>query len=319
MRGSVLALALLLAPIAATAVEPGMRAHLVVFDADPLEDPRAIIGGKVVIKDGVVHPRAASTAKSAPEGVADPPGERWAPYVEYLANEGVLVTAGDRMALIDGLFGDGLPSYPVVEPAVRDSLERAQGRFAEIHAILVTHVHRDHFDARAIARHLEANPEARLVAPSQAVDTLRAEIEHSAAILDRVDAVRLDPGETALLRVGGFEIRAIGLVHPPSRNEPVELVGYRVETNGYAIGHIGDASLTPDELEPFIGVDLLLAPWWVLTGAEGARRLAAVGADRVAAFHLGLETAASEVEERLSEGVDITVLRSSGTRMGGGP
>lgn len=36
------------------AVEPGMRAHLVIFDSDPLDDPRAILGGKTVIKDGVV-------------------------------------------------------------------------------------------------------------------------------------------------------------------------------------------------------------------------------------------------------------------------
>lgn len=36
------------------AVEPGMRAHLVVFDSDPLGDPRAILGGKTVIKDGAV-------------------------------------------------------------------------------------------------------------------------------------------------------------------------------------------------------------------------------------------------------------------------
>lgn len=39
------------------AVEPGMRAHLVIFDADPLDDPRAILGDKTVIKDGVVVSR----------------------------------------------------------------------------------------------------------------------------------------------------------------------------------------------------------------------------------------------------------------------
>lgn len=45
------------------AVEPGMKAHLVIFDEDPLVDPRAILGPKTVIKDGVVVPRPASAGR----------------------------------------------------------------------------------------------------------------------------------------------------------------------------------------------------------------------------------------------------------------
>lgn len=37
------------------AVEPGRRAHLVLFDADPLVAPRALFGAKTVVKDGVVR------------------------------------------------------------------------------------------------------------------------------------------------------------------------------------------------------------------------------------------------------------------------
>lgn len=36
-------------------VEPGKRAHLVLFDEDPLETPKALLGGKTVIKDGVIY------------------------------------------------------------------------------------------------------------------------------------------------------------------------------------------------------------------------------------------------------------------------
>jgi imidazolonepropionase-like amidohydrolase len=35
-------------------VEPGRKAHLVIFDRNPLEDPEAVLAGKTVIKDGVV-------------------------------------------------------------------------------------------------------------------------------------------------------------------------------------------------------------------------------------------------------------------------
>lgn len=235
--------------------------------------------------------------------------------VEYLANEGVLVSAADRAVLIDGLFGDGLAEYPVVEPAVRDSLERAVGRFGKIDAVLVTHVHRDHFDAPAVARHLAANPDARLVAPAQALDTLRAKTGGSGAPLERIHVLRLEPGETVRLEIDGIEIRAVGLVHPPSRNDPVELVGYRIDIGGVGIAHVGDASPEPDELAPLGDVDLLLAPWWVLTGPRGAERVGAIGARRSAAFHLARGTAAAEVRDRIDEDTVVDVLDRSGIRL----
>ncbi len=37
------------------AVEPGMKADLVLFDKSPLEDPRNLLAGKTVIKDGVLY------------------------------------------------------------------------------------------------------------------------------------------------------------------------------------------------------------------------------------------------------------------------
>ena len=39
------------------AIEPGKKAHLVIFDRSPLDDSRAILGAKTVIKDGRVVPR----------------------------------------------------------------------------------------------------------------------------------------------------------------------------------------------------------------------------------------------------------------------
>jgi imidazolonepropionase-like amidohydrolase len=35
------------------AIEPGKRANLILFERDPLRDPRAILGPKTVVKDGV--------------------------------------------------------------------------------------------------------------------------------------------------------------------------------------------------------------------------------------------------------------------------
>jgi cytosine/adenosine deaminase-related metal-dependent hydrolase len=36
-------------------IEPGKKAHLIIFDENPLDDPRAVLNGRTVIKDGVVY------------------------------------------------------------------------------------------------------------------------------------------------------------------------------------------------------------------------------------------------------------------------
>jgi len=41
-------------------VEAGKRAHFVLFDENPLDDPRGLLGGKTVVKDGVVYEPAAA-------------------------------------------------------------------------------------------------------------------------------------------------------------------------------------------------------------------------------------------------------------------
>lgn len=233
----------------------------------------------------------ARTAERAAAGstVADVarPGAAATPSVEFLANEGVILWDGERGVAIDALFGDGLPEYPTVAPATRDSLERSLGRFGGIELVLVTHVHRDHFDAAAVGRHLFANPRARLVAPAQVVDSLTAKVPGAAALQGRIHAMDLPPGATFEL---DLTVHALGIAHPPSRNQPVEHATYLVRVGGARVIHLGDSRPGPTDLTPFLehgGPELLLAPWWILEGDEGARLLAVIGANRVAGFHLG--------------------------------
>lgn len=235
---------------------------------------------------------------------ADPAQTADATSLEYLANEGVILWDGGRGVAIDALFGDGLPEYPTVAPATRDSLERALGRFGGIELVLVTHVHRDHFDAAAVGRHLFANPRARLVAPAQVVDSLTAKVPGAAAFLDRIQALDFASGATFDLPTGAESdptLRALGIPHPPSRNQPVQHVVYLVQLAGERVIHLGDSRPAPEDLIPLLehgGPDLLLAPWWILTGDEGARLLESVGAHRVAGFHL-----ARGDEPRVAHGV----------------
>lgn len=198
--------------------------------------------------EGVVWSLAAIVAgceRGRPESVTAkaaqaPPPEAAAVY--YLANEGVLLTLPEGRVLIDGLFGDGLPEYPSVAEATRDSLERGLGAFGAIDLILVTHAHRDHFQALAVERHMRENPEAHLVAPRQVADSLRVLGTEYARIEDRIHPVDATPGRVAELDVAGMRILALGIAHPPSRNQPVEHLAYVVGRER-RVAHLGDLGL----------------------------------------------------------------------------
>jgi L-ascorbate metabolism protein UlaG (beta-lactamase superfamily) len=230
-----------------------------------------------------------------------------APSIRYLANEGVLVSLPEGTVLIDGLFGDGLPEYPVVEAATRDSLERGLGEFREIDLVLVTHVHRDHFGALAVERHLIQNPHAHLVAPRQVADSLRILGREFERIQGRVHTVDATPGGIAEIEVAGIPLRALGIAHPPSRNQPIEHVAYVVgrETTVAHLGDMGLGSAGVETLTAGRGVSVALLPYWILDGEESVARIEeALAPGCVVGFHVARgeeETAPAWLAERAPE------------------
>ena len=245
----------------------------------------------------------------APGSVTAQPG----PTVEYLANEGVLVTGGDIAVVMDGLFGQGLPEYPVVPAAVRDSLEGAVGRFGDIDLVLVTHRHDDHFDPAAVTRHLEANPEAVLVAPGDVVAAFSP--DQLERYSERVQPLDLPPGSYVRLDMGGFAVEALGLAHAE-----IGHVGYRIELPGLTVLHFGDAEPAPGDLAAFLegrpAPEVALVPYWVLIGSGGAALVEAIGAGCTAAFHLERES--GDILPRLAQqSPSAAVLDEPGERLTG--
>ena len=234
---------------------------------------------------------------SEPAGEAQPRK----PSVRYLANEGVLLSLPEGTVLIDGLFRDGLPEYPVVEGATRDSLERGLGVFGEIDLVLVTHVHRDHFNALAVERHLIENPHAHLVASRQVADSLRILGSDYARIEARVHPVDATPGRIEELEVAGILVRALGIAHPPSRNQPVEHLAYVVGREG-GVAHLGDMGLSSagvETLEAGKGVAFALVPYWIL---DGEASVAHIEGQLEPGCVLGFHVARGEEENRPASG-----------------
>lgn len=244
---------------------------------------------------GTLQPRhlvAGLLAAAIAVGAAAEPSEPAARGVRisYLANEGFLLESGGVKVLVDALFGDGLRGYPVVPPALRAEIEGARGRFAGVDLVLASHYHGDHFDAAAVARHLEANPGAVFLSTPQAVTRLRRELGPAAAGRELIAALPAE-GETVRLELPGVTVDTLNLHHGRDRRPLVENLGLRIRIGGLLLLHVGDTEAGEADLRPYRAalepVDVWLLPSWLLGEPpwQDARERAA-GADRLIVMHL---------------------------------
>jgi L-ascorbate metabolism protein UlaG (beta-lactamase superfamily) len=185
-----------------------------------------------------------------------------APRLTYLANEGVVLEGKGGRIFLDAFFGDGLPDYPVVPAALRDSMERGLDGFAGPAAALTTHPHRDHFDPAGLARYLRSNAGALAVGPvgvAARLDSL------SPGLGARTRELTPTGGKTATLDIGWARIQALAIPHGHTMR-PVQHVAYLIALDGTTALHLGDTDSDPETwpglgLSPS-GVDLALVPFW---------------------------------------------------------
>ncbi len=104
--------------------------------------------------------------------------------IRYIANEGILISSGEKRILIDGLHREYKPDYAFPPPDLLKYLETAQNPYDKINLLLVSHVHSDHFHPLSIGLHLKNNPKSTLVSSEQVV----SEVEKSFA-----DYIKIKP------------------------------------------------------------------------------------------------------------------------------
>jgi L-ascorbate metabolism protein UlaG (beta-lactamase superfamily) len=189
--------------------------------------------------------------------------------ITFLANEGVMISSGGTTVLIDALFGDGLRGYGIVTQPTRTALERAQPPFDRVNAVLATHIHNDHFEARPVFEHLKNNAGTMFISSTEAVRQVRAvDATTSRAMTPRL--IGIDPPRAQRVRVataGGATIYALGLPHGDRDDLPVN-VGFVVDIGGRRVMHVGDGDVSPAEFASFrlgeLGIDVaLLSPHYL--------------------------------------------------------
>jgi L-ascorbate metabolism protein UlaG (beta-lactamase superfamily) len=191
-----------------------------------------------------------------------------APSLTYLANEGVVLEGEGGRIFLDAFFGEGLPDYPVIPAALRDSMERGLEGFAGPAAALTTHAHRDHFDPAAVARYLGSNAEALAVGPLGIAARLDSV---SPGLRTRTRELAPTGTRPATLEIGWARVQALAIPHGHTVR-PVEHVAYLIALDGTRALHIGDTNSDPKTWSglglPRGGVDLALVPFWYALDEE---------------------------------------------------
>ncbi|MEM7105285.1 MAG: MBL fold metallo-hydrolase [Bacteroidota bacterium] len=192
--------------------------------------------------------------------------------VHYIANEGVLIKTPAGNILIDAIHDLYDQKYMYTPESVMDDIMAANYPFENIDAIMITHVHSDHFDAQLIGQYLQRHP-VGLLAAQQVCDSVRKHWP-SATFLEQLIEIEQDQ-EITDFSFKDIKVKAIKLEHSAaSFNGWVQNFGYHIELGGRTYIHLGDAEITPknlDNIEAAAGnaVDMAILPfWWLYTNGQ---------------------------------------------------
>ena len=193
--------------------------------------------------------------------------------VTYIANEGMLISSGEKSVLIDSLYREGVSGYELVPKAELEKLETAQPPFDKVNLILVSHPHRDHFDPQSTGRHLENNPQAVLASSQQVVEALEKEFPNYQQVKSRIRQVMPQGSEVIRLSFDRIDVAFFRLRHGHQRNYGMHNLGHIIKIGGKKLLHIGDAETTIENFAKFNlkneEIDIALMPFWYLIDGAG--------------------------------------------------
>jgi len=192
--------------------------------------------------------------------------------ITYLANEGFLIRSAESGVLIDAFVREPYLEYAAVPPEILDSMLTAGAPYDRIDLALVSHVHRDHFQASEAARFLAARKKVRLISSPDVVEAL---LDVDAGRKPQTATVLPGDGESITRVAGGVRVEFLRLSHGTGRHATVQNLGHVIEIGGRRVLHVGDAQDTASNFAPFNlrgqNIDVALIPYWYFMSEEGSR------------------------------------------------
>jgi L-ascorbate metabolism protein UlaG (beta-lactamase superfamily) len=236
--------------------------------------------------------------------------------ITYVANEGVLISSGDKRVLIDGLHREYQRAYAFLPAPQRELIETAKVPFDGIDLILVSHLHLDHFHPESVGLHLQHNPGAALVSSQQVIDEVEKKFKDYEAIKARVTGATPPLKTRMALKAAGIDVEFLGLGHGTERHASIQNLGHVIKLGGKKLLHVGDADTSVEIFEKFNldeeGIDIAFIPYWFLLGEAGQTVIREhIKPKRIIAVHVspsGAEKVAGQIKQVFPDAVVFTTM-----------
>lgn len=184
-----------------------------------------------------------------------------------LANEGLLIRSADSAVLIDALIETGGSEHDAaVAPAIQDLLA-GRPPYSTIRLAIVSHPHREHFDAVTAGTFLKNHTETVLASTAEVVQMIRDEYPEYPAIRDRL--LEVGPSEEGMtaLTVSGIELDFMLHSHEAKAFYPERVLTPIIRLGGMKILYLGDSEIRPQNWQPYDlrsqNIDIVVLPLWL--------------------------------------------------------
>jgi L-ascorbate metabolism protein UlaG (beta-lactamase superfamily) len=191
--------------------------------------------------------------------------------ITYIANEGLMISSGGKKVLIDSLLREGLEGYQRVPTDQLEKIETGRAPFDKVSVALVSHFHKDHFDAASVARFLENNPQSVVASSTQVVESVSKGSNEK--IRQRIREVLPDWKQRIQQSFDGVDVTFLRIRHTHQRNYGVHNLGHIIRIGGKKFLHIGDAEALAENFADLglerESIDVALLPFWFLISDAG--------------------------------------------------
>ncbi len=261
-----------------------------------------------VLSTALCNQKSNSAETRRVEGIIPPPAK-----VTYIANEGVLIEAGSKKILIDGLHRYYKDTYAYPPDDLREKLESATAPYDDLDLILVSHLHGDHFHPESVASHLKNSTNAILATSEQIVEEIKEGFAGYDEIKGKVKPFTHEWKKYSEEDFGGIKVKFLGLRHGSERFMWIQNLGHLIEVGGKKYLHIGDADMKVENFASFKldeeNIDVAFVPYWFLLSAEGRNLVEEQFKPKnMIAVHVSPGEAESVTKELKSHYSEITVF-----------
>ena len=192
-----------------------------------------------------------------------------------LANEGVMITDGQTLILIDGMVVEPYSIYGGLPSETIPLFEQASGPFSGVDLVLASHRHHDHNQPQYACQFMLNSAGTKFVSSSQVIGLMREKCRTFMTTSTRVTQINPQYGEPHVMQLGTARVTVFLLSHGTRKYARIQNYGHLVEIGGMTVLHIGDAAMDPtdfaraglDKME----IDVVLIPFWFFQPGPGSQ------------------------------------------------